>query len=124
MRRVREKFAAPDVLLLVAKDDTRVIGMLLAEPGLSDDCSSPVSDLGHISMVFVRPEATRHGVGRSLLHALDAAARERGWQRLSLWTREANVAAHALYRRGGFARTSQRARLSGGDAIAKWHRCL
>ena len=124
VRRVREKFADPDAVLLLASDGIRVIGMLLAEPGLSDDRSDPVGDLGHVSMVFVRPEAARHGVGTSLLHALGEAARERGWLRLSLWTRETNVVAQALYRRAGFNRTAQRAHLPDGDETAKWHRVL
>lgn len=124
IRRVQEKLAQPDAVLLVAADQAQVVGMLLAEPGLADDLTSRMGDLGHISMVFVRPEAARQGVGTLLLRTLDEVAVERGWRRLSLWTRETNTSAQALYRRSGFTRTSQQARLPGGDEIVRWQSLL
>ncbi len=61
--RVREKLDDPSALLLVAADGPEVIGMLLAEQGRSDDTRAPVPDLGHISMLFVRPDHWQRGIG-------------------------------------------------------------
>lgn len=97
--------------------------MLLAEPGLADD-HSPVAGLGHISMVFVRPGSWRRGVGSSLLHAIEPVARARGWQRISLRTRESNLSAHRLYEKAGFARADALKPLSGNDLIGRWERRL
>lgn len=50
----------------------------------------------------VHPEARGGGIGRRLLEALEAAARERGSERLDLEVRVDNRIALGLYRRMGF----------------------
>lgn len=53
--------------------------------------------------LFVRPEARRVGLGRALLDAAVARARERDCRRIELDTAETNEAALALYRGAGFS---------------------
>jgi len=56
--------------------------------------------------VFVREEARGSGLGRALMDAAVARARERGARRMELDVNEANPAAVALYESLGFSATS------------------
>lgn len=122
-QRVRAKLADHEAAVLVAAEEQQVVGMLLAEDGRADD-STPIAELGHISMLFVCPNAWRRGVGSALLKALEPIARERKWRRLSLWTRESNLPAQKLYERAGFERAGEMKPLSANDLIGRWERRL
>ena len=73
---------------LVALEDGRVIGYV----GMM--C---VLDEGQIINVAVHPDARRRGVGRALMQAAEAYAKERGIVFLSLEVRESNIAARSMY---------------------------
>ncbi|MBR2613618.1 MAG: ribosomal protein S18-alanine N-acetyltransferase [Clostridia bacterium] len=73
---------------LVALENGRVLGYV----GMM--C---VLDEGQIINVAVHPDARRRGVGRSLMQAAEAYAKERGIVFLSLEVRESNIAARSLY---------------------------
>ena len=73
---------------LVALEDGRVLGYV----GMM--C---VLDEGQIINVAVHPDARRRGVGRTLMQAAEAYAKERGIVFLSLEVRESNIAARSLY---------------------------
>lgn len=73
---------------LVALEDGRVLGYV----GMM--C---VLDEGQIINVAVHPDARRCGVGRSLMQAAEAYAKERGIVFLSLEVRESNIAARSMY---------------------------
>src|ERR1700722_2635035 len=96
IERVHQKLAEQNATLLVAVRDDEVVGMLLAEPGRSED-GAAIAELGHISMVFVRPDCQGQGIGSALLERLVPIAGERGWRQLSLWTRRSNASARRLY---------------------------
>jgi ribosomal protein S18 acetylase RimI-like enzyme len=57
----------------------------------------------HISTFVVSPESAHRGVGRLLIAAAEAWARERGYRLLTLNVFERNEAARRLYERCGFA---------------------
>ena len=73
---------------LVALEDGRFLGYV----GMM--C---VLDEGQIINVAVHPDARRRGVGRTLMQAAEAYAKERGIVFLSLEVRESNIAARSLY---------------------------
>ena len=58
--------------------------------------------------IVVAPAARRKGLGRQLLEALFAAARQTESQSLFLEVRESNTAARRLYERLGFEQTGRR----------------
>lgn len=71
-----------------------------------------------ISKVFVLREARRHGLGRALLHAAHAAARDRGYTRVGLRTRVVFREAIALYEAEGYrATTADELVLETGDVV-------
>jgi GNAT superfamily N-acetyltransferase len=53
----------------------------------------------YLEDLFVRPDARKRGVGRSLIEAVVAEGRKRGWASLYWHTRADNDAARALYDR-------------------------
>lgn len=56
----------------------------------------------HITNVAVDPEYRRQGLGREIMEALIARAREKGAERIYLEVRPSNLAAINLYRAFGF----------------------
>jgi ribosomal protein S18 acetylase RimI-like enzyme len=63
---------------------------------------------GRIVRMSVAREKRRHGIGRLLLDALLAAARQRGYQRIVLETTATWDDAIAFYRRAGFRSVAER----------------
>ncbi|MGH9297420.1 MAG: ribosomal protein S18-alanine N-acetyltransferase [Acidimicrobiales bacterium] len=57
---------------------------------------------GHVTTIGVAPRWQRHGVGRRLMLAVAATARERGAEDLTLEVRVTNTGAQALYHEFGF----------------------
>lgn len=112
--RIREKLSAPDALAFVALRED-VVGMALAEPGRFEEGAGELDpSLLHLSMVFVRPDAQRTGVGLPLvLHVLEVAP-SLGYERVDVWTAEENTPARGLYERAGMAPTGKSAPLRSG----------
>jgi ribosomal protein S18 acetylase RimI-like enzyme len=116
--RVRDKLQDDDALLVVARRDDEVVGMALAEPFRDHDGEGDVRPgVGHVSMVFVHPDAQGRGVGRELMGLLAAEAR---WSQLSVWTRDNNEVARRLYAWSGFELTADRGSTANGDPISRW----
>jgi GNAT superfamily N-acetyltransferase len=89
-----EKFGPPDGRLLLAVDNGEAIGtaaMRRIGPGTAE-----------IKRMYVDPSRRRAGVGRTMLDALFAAAREGRYERLRLDSPDFMTAAHGLYRSEGF----------------------
>lgn len=87
-------------LFLVAEVNGELIGTgaLIAE--------GPAT--GRIVRMSVAREKRRHGIGRLLLDALLAAARQRGYRRIVLETTATWEDATAFYRRAGFRPVAER----------------
>jgi ribosomal-protein-alanine N-acetyltransferase len=75
-------------------------------------------DQGEIQTIGVRPDHQGRGLGRRLLDALLAEARQRGCHEVFLEVRTENQAAIALYERAGFEVTSRRRDYYGPGADA------
>lgn len=64
--------------------------------------------LGYITAFVTDPATQRTGVGRQLLEASEAWARERGCYRLTVTSAEARSGAHAFYLACGYPLTGRR----------------
>jgi putative acetyltransferase len=62
------------------------------------------NDTAEIKRMYVAPEARRTGIGRKILHALEAEGRRLGARRLLLETGERQIDAMGLYIQAGFFR--------------------
>ncbi|MCU1622792.1 MAG: GCN5-related N-acetyltransferase [Frankiales bacterium] len=108
LARVREKL---DEGLVVVDDELR--GFALGEPGREDDGSGePVAGLLHLSMVFVHPDAQRHGLGLQLVEALADEAWDLGYRRVSVWS-----ATPEFYEACGLERTGRTQQVQAGTAF-------
>jgi ribosomal protein S18 acetylase RimI-like enzyme len=94
----------PDVIVLVADRDGKVLGYTYA--GVEgNDYMSLRGPAGVLYDILVDPAHRRHGVGRMLLDATIAALKARGAPRVVLSTAEKNESAQRLFTRAGFRPT-------------------
>lgn len=87
-------------LLLVAVDDTNVVGYTAVHP---DDCE--------MFLLFVHPAYAGRGIGRTLLAAAHDALRAAGCREAFLFVHEQNQRASAVYKAAGY-------RSDGSDRIS------
>jgi putative acetyltransferase len=92
------RFGAPadGVVQLVAEVDGEPIGSAILTPYGDDEIK--------LSKLFLKPEFRGLGLGRDMLERSVAEARERGFRRISLRTRERYAEAVRLYERSGWTR--------------------
>ena len=83
-----------DAVFLVACEGDRIIGSGVLKPR--------DSDAGEIVRMSVAAGCRRRGIGRRILDALIAAARERGYARIILETTQTWAGAIAFYQAAGF----------------------
>ena len=60
------------------------------------------ADAGELKRLFVRPEASGHGLGRALVDARMTAARDMGWRTLLVNTVKGNQDMLRIYEKIGF----------------------
>ncbi len=69
---------------------------------------SGVAGVAKLRLFLLRPEARGLGLGKRLLQACMAFARDRGYRKMMLWTHESHHAACALYARSGWRCTASK----------------
>jgi ribosomal protein S18 acetylase RimI-like enzyme len=94
----------PNVVVLVAVQDERVIGYTYAGVEGSDWMSLR-GRAGVLHDILVDAQHRGRGVGRMLLDATAALLKSLGAPQLVLWTAEGNEAAQRLFTSAGFRRT-------------------
>jgi ribosomal-protein-alanine N-acetyltransferase len=84
---------------LLAENDAQTLGLALI---------SAAGDEAEILTIAVAPNAQRGGVGRALMHSIEAQARARGARAILLDVAADNIAARALYDGLGYKAVGQR----------------
>lgn len=84
---------APPNVLLIADDESRVVGFTAVHP--------PESEM---FLLFVHPDCAGRGVGRALLEVAHSALRAAGCSQSLLYTHEQNARAIAVYEAAGYRR--------------------
>src|SRR5690349_6767881 len=90
---------------LVAVRDDRIVGLATMH------FITPINrerDVAWLTTLVVDEAARGTGVGRALVEAVEARARDAGCERLSVTTHENRSQAHEFYARIGFERTGRR----------------
>jgi GNAT superfamily N-acetyltransferase len=90
--------------VLVAVEERVVVGFAALELTFPIHQLDPVA---HLSAFAVASAARRRGVGRALMAAVDAEARQRGCQRLVVTSAERRADAHAFYLATGWVLTGR-----------------
>ncbi len=96
-KRLDELLSAEEIVVLLAGDPPFGLGLLRFRPSLWSsglDC--------YLEELYVVPERRGHGIGRALLDAAIAAAREAGADHFELTTGECDREARGLYESSGF----------------------
>jgi GNAT superfamily N-acetyltransferase len=89
-----EIFLPPHGRLLLATEESQAAGLA---------CMKRIREgMGEIKRMYVRPEFRGKGIGRVLLEALIAEARQIGYPTVRLDSARFMKAAHSLYRSAGF----------------------
>jgi ribosomal protein S18 acetylase RimI-like enzyme len=96
--RVRELIGGGETKVLVAGDDPVGLVLLRFRPGIWSEALEC-----YLAELYVMPERRRQGLGRALMEAAIALAREEGADHILLGTEEDDVAARALYESLGFS---------------------
>ena len=90
----------PTALVLLAFDGEQAVGIAVCFFGYSTFRASPLLNIHDLAVV---PEHRRRGIGRALLEAVEARARERKCCKLTLEVLEKNATARRVYASFGFA---------------------
>jgi GNAT superfamily N-acetyltransferase len=91
--------AFPGASVLLARVADAPVGVAVCFTGFSTFRARPLTNVHDLAVL---PGWRGHGIGRRLLAAVEALARERGHCKVTLEVREDNAAARTLYRRLGF----------------------
>ena len=94
--------AATGQTTLVAVDDGRIVGVVVAGP----DLVRP--DRGHVARFYVAPDRWGQGIGRRLYLAALGWLRRGDYREATLWVLERNDRARAWYERLGWRTTGER----------------
>jgi ribosomal protein S18 acetylase RimI-like enzyme len=107
--RVARAIADPDTVALTARDAERLVGFALAHFG---------EEHAHLSLLAVRPEYQRAGIGRYLVTWLVESGLTAGVAAIRLELRASNGGARRFYERLGFVVTSRVLGYYGGTESA------
>jgi ribosomal-protein-alanine N-acetyltransferase len=100
LRQYRQHLVSPSALVLVAVDESGLLGTALVFFRRS-------SDLARLYSIAVTHGARGRGVGEALLAAVEHAARQHGARRMRLEVHQANAGAMRLYERRGYVRFAE-----------------
>ncbi|WP_436923172.1 GNAT family N-acetyltransferase [Halosimplex amylolyticum] len=83
-------------------------GEIVAMGGLAVEDAEIPAGAGELLRIAVHPDHQRAGYGRAIVAGLEDAARERGLERVFLWTAQRQRSAVAFYRSLGYQGTDHR----------------
>jgi ribosomal protein S18 acetylase RimI-like enzyme len=98
-RLIPELRARPNAVVLLAFDAGRPVGAAVCFVGFSTFAARPLLNLHDLAVL---PDRRGAGVGRALLEAVEARARDLGCCKLTLEVRQDNARAQSLYKSFGF----------------------
>ena len=97
----------------IAECEGRVVGSVFLVKVTDDEAK--------LRLLYVEPEARGTGLGRRLTHECIAFAKDRGYQKLSLWTNDILHAARHIYQQAGFVLVSEESHHSfGHDLVGQY----
>ena len=108
--------AHPTTLILLAYVDAHPVGLAICFHGFSTFAAQP---LINIHDFVVLPEARGRGIGKQILAAVEATARDRGCCKVTLEVQENNRRARSVYAAAGFVQAVYAAEAGGSLVLTK-----
>lgn len=93
--------AGREACWIAERDGVRVGSVFLVQ-ARDEDSGEPLPGCAQLRMLLVEPAARGTGLGRRLVAECERFARERGYERIVLWTNSLLLAARAIYQRAGY----------------------
>jgi len=84
----------------VAELDGRVVGFAAFGPSRDEDATELTAE---VPAIYLDPALVGSGIGRELFAEANAALREAGFTRATLWVLEANASARRFYEKAGWS---------------------
>nr|WP_253913304.1 GNAT family N-acetyltransferase [Pseudoruegeria sp. HB172150] len=84
-------------------------------------CVRQDNETAKLRLFLLEPHARGLGLGKRMLEACMAFAKERGYRRMVLWTHESHEAACALYQRAGWRLLRSEPKVSFGQDVVEQH---
>ena len=104
----------------IAERDGVNLGCVVLVQARDDSTQAVIDGTAQLRLLLVEPEARGLGLGKRLIDACVAFARESGYRRVVLWTQANLDAARHLYEKAGFRKTGADAHHSfGKDLVAE-----
>lgn len=90
----------PEIVTLVGEVDGELVGFVTVRASADED--EDATRVGEMPTLYVHPSHWRRGYGSALCSAALAAARELGYEELTLWVVDLNEGARRFYTAYGF----------------------
>jgi DNA-binding MarR family transcriptional regulator/predicted N-acetyltransferase YhbS len=115
-----ERFDATRETCWIAERDAGNAGCVFLVQARDETTGQPIAGSAQLRMLLVEPAARGMGVGARLVAECERFARERGYERIVLWTHSVLLAARAIYQRAGYRLIrSEPHRSFGHDLVAE-----
>lgn len=112
-----ERFDAEREVCWIAERDGERLGSVFLVQARDEQTSEPLPGCAQLRMLLVEPAARGTGLGRRMVGECERFARERGYERIMLWTNSLLLAARAIYQRAGYQLTHSEPHHSFGHAL-------
>jgi GNAT superfamily N-acetyltransferase len=106
----------PTTIVFLAYDENTAVGIAICFRGFSTFAAKPLINIHDLAVL---PEHRGRGIGRELLTAVEAKARELGCCKLTLETQENNHRARQIYAKFGFAQATYQTAAGGSLFFSK-----
>jgi GNAT superfamily N-acetyltransferase len=100
-----ERFDAEREACWIADCDGERLGSVFLVQARDEQSGEPLHGCAQLRMLLVEPAARGAGLGRRLVAECEQFARERGYERIVLWTNSLLLAARAIYQGTGYQLT-------------------
>jgi ribosomal protein S18 acetylase RimI-like enzyme len=123
---IQSELASPSHSFICAvspTDPTCVLGFAQLTEHTSEACLDehlPPNSYVELQRLYVRPESHGKGVGKALIAAMEAVAREKGYGYVWLGVWEGNFVAQTVYEGAGYARLSEHEFVMGRCVQIDW----
>jgi DNA-binding MarR family transcriptional regulator/GNAT superfamily N-acetyltransferase len=112
-----DRFDAAREACWIAERDGERLGCVFLVQARDETSGKPERGVAQLRLLLVEPAARGLGVGRQLVDACTAFAREAGYRRIRLWTNSVLLAARGIYAKAGYTLVASEPHTSFGHAL-------